>query len=108
MSSNVLRVADFSIFPGPRYEVLGPASGEEFRDTKLLPALREHGANLIIDLDGVISYGSSFLEESFGGAVRSGIDPAVLLKVIENIICNDEPTLKFEIESYVKEQTSQL
>ncbi len=33
------------------------------------------GEQLVIELDGVRGYGSSFLEEAFGGLVRKGFDP---------------------------------
>jgi hypothetical protein len=51
----------------------GGYSGEWFRDDILAPALREAAANseiLTIVLDGTSGYGSSFLEEAFGGLIR--------------------------------------
>jgi hypothetical protein len=51
----------------------GEYSGEWFRDDILAPALREAAANseiLTIVLDGTSGYGSSFLEEAFGGLIR--------------------------------------
>ncbi|MBV8603222.1 MAG: STAS-like domain-containing protein [Pelomonas sp.] len=62
---------DFSPFPAGRYVTDGPFPGEAFRDQVLLPALREHG-DVTVDLDGTNGYGSSFLEEAFGGLVRKG------------------------------------
>lgn len=59
----------FSILPGARYKHLGPNSGEDFRQRFLLEPLRQ-GKTVIVNLDGVRGYGSSFLEEAFGGAVR--------------------------------------
>lgn len=72
---------DYSRYPGPRYEKDGPYSGEKFRDSLLLPKLREaitSGHRVFVVLDGVAGYGSSFLEESFGGLIRSGLLPADL------------------------------
>ena len=63
---------EFSKYPGPRYERLGSFSGEKFRDEVLLPAL-QGGEEVVIKLDGTMGYGSSFLEEAFGGAVRKKI-----------------------------------
>ena len=66
---------DFSRRPGPRYWSFGVNSGEEFRQDVLIPALqkaKEKHAKVIVNLDGTMGYGSSFLEESFGGAVREG------------------------------------
>lgn len=65
----ILYVKDFSTTPGARYRNLGKASGEEFRDDVLVPAL-ERDKSLIVNLDGVRGYGSSFLDEAFGGLVR--------------------------------------
>ncbi|HAU28674.1 MAG TPA: hypothetical protein DCW68_00985 [Rhodospirillaceae bacterium] len=62
---------DFSKDPGPRFIELGPFSGEMFRDTLLVPALKGHD-KVIVDLQTKInSYGSSFLEEAFGGLIRN-------------------------------------
>lgn len=69
-----LRVADkFGRYPGGRYEDDGPFSGEEFRKSILVPALIEAqgtGGKLVVDIDGVIGFAASFLEEAFGGLVR--------------------------------------
>lgn len=62
---------EFSKYPGPRYKKLGLFSGEEFRDDILIPALKV-SETVTIQLDGAMGYGSSFLEETFGGAVRNG------------------------------------
>lgn len=65
---------DFSKYPGARYVKLGPGSGEEFREQLLIKRLEALGDQdaLVIRLDGTKGYGSSFLEEAFGGAVRAG------------------------------------
>lgn len=64
---------DFA-YEGPRYKKLGPESGEEFRDKYFIPWLEKNKDmdNLIIDFDGTIVYTPSFLEETFGGAIRKG------------------------------------
>jgi hypothetical protein len=62
---------DYSETPGGRYVQDGPFSGERFRDELLAPALRDH-SRVEVDLDGALSLGSSFLEEAFGGLVRTG------------------------------------
>ncbi|MFC0174072.1 STAS-like domain-containing protein [Vibrio comitans] len=97
---------DFTKFPGARYRDLGPHSGEEFRDDKLIPAIRDKGPSLIINLDGVFGYGSSFLEEIFGGCVRKGIDDDVMLSIIKNIVSEDDPDLIDEIKEYVNDAIS--
>ena len=76
-----LNVRDFTTTPGPRYKRLGNGSGEVFRDTRLAPAFnqaRQKGVKLVVDLDGTSAYGSSFLEEAFGGLTRLFGKDAVL------------------------------
>lgn len=82
--------SEFSKFPGGRFRVHGPKSGEEFRDDVLLPLLQEFN-HITIDLTGASGFGSSFLDESFGelgkrmglGTVKSRI----------SLIANDDPHL---------------
>lgn len=59
---------EFSTTPGGRFKKTGPHSGEAFRE-KILEALKQNDIVTII-LDGTEGYGSSFLEEAFGGLVR--------------------------------------
>lgn len=71
-SGEIIRInvaKQFSKLPGARYIRLGPFSGEEFRQKFLEEPLRQ-GKTVIVELDGVRGYGSSFLDEAFGGAVR--------------------------------------
>lgn len=82
-----LSIADkFSRYPGPRYRKDGPFSGEQFRQEQLIPAIREaiqSNERLVVVLDGVAGYGSSFLEEAFGGLVREGLTLDQLSKYLE-------------------------
>lgn len=61
---------EFSRFPSGRKIAKGNTSGEAFRQKFLEPFIKSM-TPVIIDLDGTIGYGSSFLEEAFGGAVRA-------------------------------------
>ena len=63
---------DFSDAPAGRYLTDGPFSGQAFRENCLIPALQA-GDVVSVDLSGTFGYGSSFLEEAFGGLVRSGL-----------------------------------
>lgn len=66
---------DFTRYPGPRYRAHGAYSGEQFREEILRRALRnaiDTGSVLVVELDNVAGYGSSFLEEAFGGLIRHG------------------------------------
>lgn len=105
--NNIIKVSDFSLFPGPRYRHLGEASGEEFRDTVLLPKLKERG-DWIINLDGVAGYGSSFLEESFGGCIRNGISPEIMRNIVRNLISDDDTDLIAEIQGYVEDAITKI
>jgi len=98
--SVVINVAtDFSDTPAGRFDVEGPFSGERFRQSLLVPALRDYD-EVIVDLNGVEGFGSSFLEEAFGGLVRlhlfSKEDLAQKLKFL-----TDDPSLEVEIQEYI-------
>jgi hypothetical protein len=70
---NISIAKDYSRFPGPRYEKEGNFSGEIFRKEKFFPLIQhaiEKNIKVIIDLDGTAGYGTSFLEETFGGLIR--------------------------------------
>jgi hypothetical protein len=101
LTINVAR--DFSRTPGPRHEHEGKFSGERFRESVLKPRFEEatrSGFRLRIELDGTAGYARSFLEEAFGGLVRKGVPPAVLLNSIE-IVSLDQPRLIAKIERYI-------
>ena len=78
----MLRVVEFAKAPGGRFRKDGPASGEWFRDDILVPRLKVVDAAdpLVVELDGAPGYGSSFLEEAFGGLIRLGLFTAVELR----------------------------
>ncbi|MOA43338.1 hypothetical protein D3C78_1654790 [compost metagenome] len=59
-----------------------------------MPALRAND-RVIVDLNGVLSLGSSFLEEAFGGLVRNGYYTAKEL--------SSKLIIDFQVKSYVTE-----
>lgn len=70
MSEHLISLArNFSRNPGPRLKDQGPDSGETFRKL-LIRALAQYD-KIVVDLDGTSGIGSSFLDEAFGGLVRS-------------------------------------
>jgi hypothetical protein len=72
---------DFARSPSGRYRTDGPNSGERFREDFLYPELQK--GPVVVDLDGVLTLGSSFLDEAFGGLVREkGMTPAQLRSVL--------------------------
>ena len=89
---------DFSRYPAGRYETDGPFSGELFRSRFLVPAL-DNKKQITIELDGTAGYGSSFLEEAFGGLVRLGYAPKQIKAVI--LLHSEDPSLIEEIEEYI-------
>ena len=67
---------DFYAFPMGRYSPQdGEYTGQKFRETLLAPKLRlamksSPPEKLIVNIDGLKVFGSSFLEEAFGGLIR--------------------------------------
>ena len=90
---------DFTRFPSGRSKLKGETSGEAFREKFLEPPIRD-GEEILVELDGTIGYGSSFLEEAFGGLVRSLSMPAGRLMKILHIKSVD-PTLIDEVNGYI-------
>lgn len=103
MTSYQIHVAsEFSRFPAGRFRTDGPHSGEKFREDFLVPALRD-GKRVTVLLDGTLGYGSSFLEEAFGGLVREhGFSANDLHKNLTVHSANDR-SLITEIWSYIDE-----
>lgn len=95
---------DYTKSPGGRYIIEGEYSGEDFRERILLPAFEKCQSNdeeLIINLDGGYGYGSSFLEEAFGGLARKTKNHNIL-KI--TIISDEEPQLINDILKYMKDE----
>lgn len=88
MEVQMMQIATvFSKFPAGRYKEDGPFNGARFRDEFLIPAVQRAAAEhskVVVLLDGVVAYSSSFLEEAFGGLARAKIlSPDLLRKSIE-------------------------
>lgn len=96
----IINVAqDFSRHPAGRFLADGPFSGEAFRRKFLEPAFKK-GEQIRIVLDGARGYGSSFLEEAFGGLVRKGYKAS---DIKENLIIEATNTsLRTEILDYIE------
>lgn len=88
---------DFSRSPAGRFIDDGPNSGERFRRDFLIPALAAFD-KIVVEMDGTRGFGSSFLEEAFGGLRRAGYSVDDLLKRIT--IVSKDNSLKSEVESY--------
>lgn len=104
MGNLVIIIAkDYSRCPGARYESEGDYSGERFRKELLLPRLKDAikaGVKLEVVLDGSAGYSTSFIEESFGGLIRS--DGLTLQEVKDNIIIisEEDPSYIDDINDY--------
>ncbi len=96
----IIKVSDRYPCPGPRYIRLGPSSGEDFKNW--IKKELERDKDLTVDLDGTEGYGSSFLEEAFGGLIRDGID----VNIVRNtkLISQEEPELIEEINEYIEDE----
>lgn len=104
---NIVIARDFAKSTGGRVPMEGPNSGQEFRDNLLIPALREHPGKIFIDLDGTDGYGSSFLEESFGGLIRKGFDAEDILQRIK-FKSDEDDSYVVEIIQYINEAQQRL
>lgn len=107
MESIEIKIASkFSYSPGPRYIDEGKNSGEKFRQDILADVFKKAIAEdkkVVVDLDGTDGYGTSFLEESFGGLIRNdGIDYQEIIDRLE-IISHEEEYLKDDVYEYLKD-----
>lgn len=95
---------EYTKSPGGRNIKHGDFSGEDFRNKVLKPAYLKAKANnekIVVDLDGVYGYATSFLEEAFGGLVRETKDKSSLGMV--EIISNDSPHWVKDIRDYMED-----
>lgn len=95
--------SDFTDTPGGRERAEGEYSGEQFREEILVPKYEEaerKGEKLSIDFDDCFGFGTSFLEEAFGGLVREHHKKQILKRII--IISHEDKTIEKNINKYVK------
>lgn len=96
---------DFSRTPSARTEEEGKHPGMKLRKL-LVPLLEEcirNNDKIEINLDGTAGYGTSFLEETFGGLIRNEKFKISDLKNILSFKTEDEPELKDEIWDYIED-----
>jgi hypothetical protein len=96
----------FSRFPAGRTAKDGEYSGQVFLKKLIWPALKNHD-RIVIILDNALSYGSSFLEESFGGLIRDRILTRKEFDSKLEFVSSDEYLLA-ELASYVNDATERL
>lgn len=97
---------DFTRFPSGRYKRNGGTSGEAFRE-RFLQEPVSRGLSISVELDGTLGYGSSFLEEAFGGLVRAlRLPPSTVLERLS--IVTADPALREEVQQYIREAGDSL
>lgn len=101
MKTTVSIAKDFSRFPAGRFKTDGKFSGEVFRQRHLAPKLRT-GQQIEVDLNGTLGYGSSFLEEAFGGLVR--VEQFTVAELEGRLkFVSDDPSLIDECWGYIQD-----
>jgi STAS-like domain of unknown function (DUF4325) len=92
---------DFTRFPAGRYRADGRFSGERFRDEFLVPAMLK-AKPFEVNLDGTMGFGSSFLEEAFGGLARDArFNAQSILSLIE--LRSRDQSIVDEIKRYISD-----
>jgi|1048.fasta_scaffold29970_2 hypothetical protein len=96
----------FSPTPGPRYIHEGKFSGELFRKNVLYPRVSEAIEKNIpfeVNLDKTAGYGTSFLEESFGGLIRMHKLSYDKIMHLMTLISKEEDYLIDDVNEYLKD-----
>jgi STAS-like domain of unknown function (DUF4325) len=94
----------FSKEPAGRFRTDGSSSGEVFREDHLIPALTV--AEVVeVNLDGTEGYGSSFLEEAFGGLLRRLEMSEDEFRTRIHLKSDDDPSLITEVLGYVGDES---
>lgn len=104
----IIRVAEYAPAPGGRFISDGLFSGEWFRDEVLRPALAEaikEDDTLCVELDGAAGYGSSFLEEAFGGLIRNQQFPRAEIERHLSVVAKTRLYKPYQglVERYIRE-----
>lgn len=105
MSNITINIAkEYTKTPGGRYIMEGPFSGEDFRERRLIPAVKkamDANCQILIILDGGYGYAPSFLEEAFGGLIRNMRNQQIISMI--HIISDEEPKLIEDVKKYMSE-----
>lgn len=108
----IIKVSEeFTDAPGGRYrDDILEFSGEQFREEILYPKYLiclKNKEKLLVDLDGGYGYFQCFLEEAFGGLIRTlkanNLNPKKALKIIK-IKSDDQISLIEYIYGYMKKE----
>lgn len=94
--------SEWSKSPTGRYQSDGKSNATDFKKKFILNDL-DAVAVFVIDLDGTDGYGSSFLEEAFGGLVRDGLISKADFNQKFTFKSEEDPSFVDEIFSYVND-----
>lgn len=86
---------DYSDVPSGRFLGDGPFNGERFREELLAPHLDRKEVVRVV-FDGAEGYGSSFLEEAFGGLVREHSYEQAFLESHLHLIANTDRAKRYK------------
>ena len=103
-------VKEFSRTPSARVAKEGRFPGTDLR-SKITPLIRkalQDKKKFLIDLDGASGYGTSFLEEVFGGLIREEHFKYKELVSCLEIKTDEEPELEDEIWEYIKDARNEI
>lgn len=106
MNVHTIDMQQFSRTPFGRYTDDGTGNGTAFREKYLYGPMADPSIDLVVvKLDSVApgyEYGSSFLEEAFGGLVRvHHLDGSMVLQKLK--VDTAFPDYAMEIRSYIEE-----
>ncbi|MBI1363155.1 MAG: DUF4325 domain-containing protein [Proteobacteria bacterium] len=103
MSTKEISVAeDFSRYPIGRTREESAYCGDVFRERHLVPAFK-NAQTVHVNLDGTAGYGSSFLDQAFGGLVRYEGYTADELHQRLKLTSNDDESLIAETWGYIND-----
>lgn len=102
---NYVIATQFSRTPSARVESEGKFPGEQLREiiTPMLKECIQNNEEFWIDLDGTAGYGTSFLEEVFGGLIRVEHIAYKDLRECLKIKSDEEEELIEECWSYIED-----
>ena len=112
MLNTMLSIAEqYSPVPAGRYPEDGPFNGQKFRETLLIPMLKDaikSNAMLVVRFDGLLGISSSFLEEAFGGLARTKEFNRDQLRLHLKIVADDRSYewARLDAEKYISEAAS--
>lgn len=99
--THILKLSEWTRYPGGRDKKHGPLSGEVYRKTYVDPQFNS-GKSLVIDLNGIFTIGWSFLDEAFGHYVPILGESEWRRRF--RFICEDDPDVPAMIEYVINQR----